>query len=398
MMFSPDDFAHLKTPLQNILSATNNFAEENIEGEGALGRNYAGQLSWSVRRLEISVGIAQALSYIHYDESRDFSVIHRSIDSPTVYLNDDWEPKLGDFIGSMKIKPSKRLRSFNTDKVWITTDGYTDPTYIKTKCVSQKSDIYSFEIVLFELLCGRKSISEHPDNKYLSTLAIFHYKKKILEEIVDPVLWKQMDPQSFNVFAQSAYDCLNEERSQRPNIDEIVARLESALKLQMERQNDEQSIVAAEVEVTSSNYDKGSLTPITTHVESHVSKNTKSFLKDLSHLKLSLEDIASATNDFGQENIIRKFRFGLIYNGHLLHSKLDIVAKRLYHRCLKDESKKFWTEISILSSLEHKNLVSLIGFYEDVDEKIIMYKKEANESLEKYLSDVTLTWMQRLKI
>ncbi|GKF86877.1 kinase-like domain, phloem protein 2-like protein, partial [Tanacetum coccineum] len=107
---------------------------------------------------------------------------------------------------------------------------------------------------MFELLCGRKSMVDHQDNKYMTPMAIFHYREKILDEIIDPVLWKQIDPQSFNVFAQSAYDCLYEERSQRPNIDEIVARLESALKLQMERQND--SIVAAEVEVTSSNYDK----------------------------------------------------------------------------------------------------------------------------------------------
>ncbi|GKD22700.1 hypothetical protein Tco_1224403, partial [Tanacetum coccineum] len=46
-----------------------------------------------------------------------------------------------------------------------------------------------------------------------------------------------MDPQSFNVFAHTAYDCLNGERLRRPNIDEIVTRLEGALKLQMERQN-----------------------------------------------------------------------------------------------------------------------------------------------------------------
>ncbi|GKD17613.1 kinase-like domain, phloem protein 2-like protein, partial [Tanacetum coccineum] len=129
--------------------------------------------------------------------------------------------------------------------------------------------MYSFGIVLFELLCGRGSISEHPDNKYLATLAVFHYKKKILDEIIDPVLWKQMDPQSFNVFVETAYDCLNEERSQRPNIDEIVARLESALKLQMERQNAEHSIVAAEVEDMPSNHDKGSWTSISTRVESN---------------------------------------------------------------------------------------------------------------------------------
>ncbi|GJX83782.1 kinase-like domain, phloem protein 2-like protein [Tanacetum coccineum] len=203
-----------------------------------------------------------------------------------------------------------------------------------------------------------------------------------------------MDPQSFNVFAKTAYDCLNEERSQRPNIHEIVTRLENALKLQMERQNDEQSIVAAEVEVTSSNYDKGSLTSIPTRVGYHVSKETKSFLKDLSHLKLSWEDIESATNNFAHESIIGTFGFGRIYNGRLLHSEqfIDITVKWFYQEYVKDESKRFWTEVSMLSSLKHKNLVSLIGFYDDEKDKIIIYKKEANQSLKTYLSDQTLTW------
>ncbi|GKD52677.1 kinase-like domain, phloem protein 2-like protein, partial [Tanacetum coccineum] len=192
-------------------------------------------LTW-VRRLEISVGIAQALSYIHYDEPRAFSIIHHNIDSGSVYLNDDWEPKLGDFISSMKIKASERHNTFNTDKVW-STDGYTDPTYIKTKRANHKSDIYSFGIVLLELLCGRKSVSEFQDNKYLAPMAIFHYREKTLDDIINPDLWKQMDPRSLNVFAEIAYDCLNEERSQRPNIDEIVTRLEKALELQLERKN-----------------------------------------------------------------------------------------------------------------------------------------------------------------
>ncbi|GKG09194.1 hypothetical protein Tco_0337940, partial [Tanacetum coccineum] len=64
-----------------------------------------------------------------------------------------------------------------------------------------------------------------------------------------------MDPQSFNIFAELAYDCLTE-RSQRPNIDDIVTRLEKALSLQLERENAEHSIVAAELEGTSSNNEK----------------------------------------------------------------------------------------------------------------------------------------------
>ncbi|GKD09779.1 kinase-like domain, phloem protein 2-like protein [Tanacetum coccineum] len=139
-----EDFAHLKIPLEDILTATKNFADEYLISKSAFPTEYWGNLLWSgdliritarrhetrgslnnylsdpmlltwMRRLEISVGLAQALSYIHYDEPRDFSVIHRNISSATVQLNDNWEPKLSDFERSMKIKASKRHQSFQND-------------------------------------------------------------------------------------------------------------------------------------------------------------------------------------------------------------------------------------------------------------------------------------------
>ncbi|GJU28536.1 kinase-like domain, phloem protein 2-like protein, partial [Tanacetum coccineum] len=353
-------------------------------------------LTW-VKRLEISVGVAHALSYIHYDEPRDFSVIHGNISSHTILLNDDWEPILWKFQYSMKIKASERNHAFHTDSVW-STKGYTDPTYVETSSVNHQSDIYSFGMVLFELLCCRKSVIDDQDNKYLAPVAIFHYREKILDGIIDPDLWKQMNPQSFNIFAETAHDCLNEERLQRPNIDEIVKRLQKALELQRERQNAEHPIVATEVEGTSSTDEKGSVSFISTRVESHVSKKTMSSLKDLSYLNLSYKDIASATNNFADENILSKFRFGRIYEGRLLQSELDIIVKSIYSRYVEHESKKFWTEISMLSSLKHKNLVSLVGFCEEEGVKIIIYKKEANGNLKESLSDQSLTWTQRLKI
>ncbi|GKD40796.1 kinase-like domain, phloem protein 2-like protein, partial [Tanacetum coccineum] len=353
-------------------------------------------LTW-VKRLEIFVGVAHALSYIHYDEPRDFSVIHGNISSHTILLNDDWEPILWEFQHSMKIKASERNHAFHTDSVW-STKGYTDPTYVETSSVNHQSDIYSFGMVLFELLCCRKSVIDDQDNKYLAPVAIFHYREKILDGIIDPDLWKQMNPQSFNIFAETAHDCLNEERLQRPNIDEIVKRLQKALELQRERQNAEHPIVATEVEGTSSTDEKGSVSFISTRVESHVSKKTMSSLKDLSYLNLSYKDIASATNNFADENILSKFRFGRIYEGRLLQSELDIIVKSIYSRYVEHESKKFWTEISMLSSLKHKNLVSLVGFCEEEGVKIIIYKKEANGNLKESLSDQSLTWTQRLKI
>ncbi|GJV06151.1 kinase-like domain, phloem protein 2-like protein [Tanacetum coccineum] len=401
--------------LVSIVGFCNEVGEETIiykyDSRGRLG-NYLSVsmlLTW-VKRLEISVGIAHALSYIHYDEPRDFSVVHRNISSKTVRLNNDWEPKLTEFQHSIKIKASERHHTFHTDSIW-STKGYTDPTYLETGSVNHKSDIYSFGIVLFELLCGRESAIAGDINKYLSPVAIFNYREKTLDDIIDPDLWKQMDPQSYNVFAEIAYDCLNEERSQRPNIDDIVTRLEKALQLQLESQNKpnplitvlmmlkEHLVAAAEVEGTSSTREKGSVTSISTGVEYHVSKKSVSSLKDLSHLKLSIEDVASAANSF-THNFIRDFRFGKICEGRLLHSEqlIDIIAKWFPSGIVKDNSKNFWTEISVLSSLKHKNLVSVIGYHDEEDNQMIIYKKEAKGSLNKYLSDQTLTWMQRLKI
>ncbi|GJY52076.1 kinase-like domain, phloem protein 2-like protein [Tanacetum coccineum] len=253
-----DDLAHLKIPLENILSATNNFEDEKIISTSDFCKEYKGQLLWSgdlidicarrfnkerdedneqefwmeisilsslkhknlvslvgfcvengekiiinkheirgslskylssdpmlmtwVRRLEICLGIAHALSYIHYDEPRDFSVIHRNITSYTVLLNEDWEPKLCDFERSMKIEASQRHNSFHTNKLEY-VDGYGDPTYIETKRASHKSDMYSFGIVLFELLCGRKSIIDNKDDNHLAPLAITHYQDKKLDNI-----------------------------------------------------------------------------------------------------------------------------------------------------------------------------------------------------------------------
>ncbi|GKE93618.1 kinase-like domain, phloem protein 2-like protein [Tanacetum coccineum] len=302
-----DNLAHLKLPLQSILSATSNFDDENVISRGGYEKAYEGQLSWSgelikitarrfnkdsdemfwtevsmlsclkhqnlvsllgfcdengekiiiirhdikgslsnylsdamlltwVQRLKISVGLAHALSYIHYDEPRDFSVIHRGINSITVLLNDNFEPKLSSFERSMKIEASQRHHSFHTNKVWG-SDGYTDPTYEKTKRVNHKTDMYSFGIVLLELLCGRESIIADDIHKCLAPAAILLYKEKKLNEIVDWDLWKQMDSQSFDIFAEIAYECLNEEESQRPSIDEIVTRLEKVLELQLEHQN-----------------------------------------------------------------------------------------------------------------------------------------------------------------
>ncbi|GJV54726.1 kinase-like domain, phloem protein 2-like protein [Tanacetum coccineum] len=104
-------------PLKRTENGGDGVSEEPIAvKDGALVApgNDTMLLTW-LRRLEICVGLAHALSYIHYDEPRDFSVIHRKISSYTVLLNDEWEPKLCDFEFSMKIKASEKHNSLHTN-------------------------------------------------------------------------------------------------------------------------------------------------------------------------------------------------------------------------------------------------------------------------------------------
>ncbi|KAJ0811020.1 putative protein kinase RLK-Pelle-CR4L family [Helianthus annuus] len=115
--------------------------------------------------------------------------------------------------------------------------------------------------------------------------------------------------------------------------------------------------------------------------------------------KRPLEEIVKATNHFSEENLIREGGFGKIYKGNLVlpEKTTEIVARRLHYDYGQDDFQ-FWNEISMLVSLKHDSLVTFIGFCDEEGEKIIINAHEVNESLDKHLSNLDLTWLQRLKI
>ncbi|KAF5783844.1 putative protein kinase RLK-Pelle-CrRLK1L-1 family [Helianthus annuus] len=89
-----------------------------------------------------------------------------------------------------------------------------------------------------------------------------------------------------------------------------------------------------------------------------------------------------------------KISSGKVDSGNLI----DIAARRLDHE-LWYGIPEFQTEIMMLASLKHQNVVSIVKFCHEDEENIIIYNYEAKGSLEQYLSDpVTLTWTQRLHI
>nr|GFA20951.1 kinase-like domain-containing protein [Tanacetum cinerariifolium] len=117
-------------------------------------------------------------------------------------------------------------------------------------------------------------------------------------------------------------------------------------------------------------------------------------------LKYPLEDILGATNNFNDENLIGEGGFVRVYKGMMLlksGNPMNIAARRFNHHYVKG-GVEFWKEIQMLSSLEHDNVVKIIGICDEDDEKIIINEYEANGSLDRCLSNPTLTWMQRLQI
>ncbi|KAJ0687581.1 putative protein kinase RLK-Pelle-LRR-I-1 family [Helianthus annuus] len=116
--------------------------------------------------------------------------------------------------------------------------GSVDPAIEKTGGVTHKSDIYSFGVVLFKTLCGKKTLIHNEADRSLAQLAKDHYEKGTLQDIIHPHLLNQiLSPQSLLIYSKVAYSCLNEDRAHRPDMPRIVAELEKALELQLRHEN-----------------------------------------------------------------------------------------------------------------------------------------------------------------
>ncbi|PWA60754.1 serine-threonine/tyrosine-protein kinase catalytic domain-containing protein [Artemisia annua] len=181
--------------------------------------------------------IASAINFIYGSEGSAFSFIHRNINSSTILLDENWKAKLSGFEFSIRSSSLAR-KNFNIHSEVIGTQGYIDPTYLKTGSVTHKSDVYSLGVVLFEILCGRHAYNpnEQDDKKFLAPLAKYHYEKGTLQDIIHPELWDQVASDSYakmelEKISKIAYSCLNKERAQRPDMHEVVYELEKQVRL-----------------------------------------------------------------------------------------------------------------------------------------------------------------------
>jgi serine/threonine protein kinase len=100
------------------------------------------------------------------------------------------------------------------------------------------------------------------------------------------------------------------------------------------------------------------------------------------NLKIPLQEILLATNGFAEENKIGTGGYGPVYRGQ--SEQHGMLAVKRLNRMHGQGDHEYGMEVTLLSKYKHENLVSLIGFCGEDGEKILVYKHEANGSLDMF--------------
>lgn len=180
-------------------------------------------LDWSTR-LKIAIGAARGLEYLHCEANPP--VIYRDLKSSNILLDNDFNPKLSDF-GLAKLGPVGDNTHVSTRVMG--TYGYCAPDYAMSGKLTIKSDIYSFGVVLLELITGRKAIDmtkKSGEQNLVSWSRPFLRDRKKFVQLADPLLQNRFSSRCMHHAVAITAMCLQEQANFRPLICDIVVALE----------------------------------------------------------------------------------------------------------------------------------------------------------------------------
>ncbi|XP_021638236.2 G-type lectin S-receptor-like serine/threonine-protein kinase RKS1 isoform X2 [Hevea brasiliensis] len=180
-------------------------------------------LDWR-KRFDIIVGIARGILYIHQDSR--LSIIHRDLKTSNILLDAEMNPKISDF-GLARIFKGDQIQE-KTNKI-VGTFGYMSPEYVMFGKFSTKSDVFSFGVILLEIITGKKNSSYFQEDSYMSmTGHIWHsWRENTPLEIVDSSLRESCPPHEVLRCIQIGLLCVQEDILDRPTMSAVVLMLNS---------------------------------------------------------------------------------------------------------------------------------------------------------------------------
>lgn len=176
-------------------------------------------LEWK-QRLSIALDVARGVEYLHSLAQTSF--IHRDLKPSNILLGDDMRAKVSDF-GLVKLAPDGK---FSVETRLAGTFGYLAPEYAVTGRVTTKVDVFSFGVVLMELITGRKALDETQPEESMHLVTWFRrvlVSRESFRKAVDPVLDVTDDTfQNICTVAELAGHCTSREPFQRPDMGHAV--------------------------------------------------------------------------------------------------------------------------------------------------------------------------------
>ncbi|GAV67222.1 Pkinase domain-containing protein/S_locus_glycop domain-containing protein/B_lectin domain-containing protein [Cephalotus follicularis] len=207
---------------------------------GSLAQNLlSSSLDWT-KRFEIALGTAKGLAYLH-EECLEW-VLHCDVKPQNILLDYSFQPKVSDF-GLSKILNRSDLKNTSFSRI-RGTRGYMAPEWVFNQPVTSKVDVYSYGVVVLEMLTGKKSaigieaMDDETETDHTRLVTWVREKKKEatkekwVDEIIDSSFGNEYDLGKMENLVELALQCVETNQDARPSMKQVVERL---LRLETDR-------------------------------------------------------------------------------------------------------------------------------------------------------------------
>ncbi|KEH40668.1 putative transferase, protein kinase RLK-Pelle-LRR-IX family [Medicago truncatula] len=177
-------------------------------------------LGWK-SRLSIALDVARGVEYLHGLAQQIF--IHRDLKPTNILLGDDMRAKVADF-GLVRLAPEGKASLIQTR--FAGTFGYMAPEYAVTGRVTTKLDVYSYGVILMEMITGKRVIDNNQPDENIHLVTWFRriiLNKGSYEKVIDPAMdINEEGLESFRIISELASHCCAREPHQRPDMGYVV--------------------------------------------------------------------------------------------------------------------------------------------------------------------------------